>query len=705
MRTLVPVALVVLIAAGAGARPLTLPQQLGSVDLSAQANVVFRGAGAGDQAGTAVAPAGDVNGDGRKDVVIGAPGADDNGRQDSGTAYVVFGAASPAEIDLATLGGHGFRIDGAGAGDRTGRSVAAAGDINGDGRADLLVGAHGADPQGRSNAGSAYVVFGKSSSASVDLAALGDRGFRIEGARASERDGWTVAPAGDVNGDGRADVLVGALFADYNLRESSGSAYVVFGTATTATVDLAMLGDRGFRIDGAAARDFTGEAIAPAGDVNRDGRDDVLVGATFTDNNARESSGSAYIVLGKSTGATVDLAALGDQGIRIDGAAAGDGVGAAVAADDIDGDGRPDVLVGAPFADTNGRQGSGSVYVVSETGSSATVDLAAHGGGVRIDGAATLDLAGGSVSVAGDVNGDARADAMLGAAGAEGEGRRDSGSAYVVYLSRSGPTVDLAAPTAPGFRIGGAGPEDAAGTAVAAAGDVNGDGRADVLVGAPFADPPGGRANAGAAYVVYGFGTPQLAYDALVAGVGRRIGQHAPTVFRRTGPAGFTVSPAMPAGLRLDPATGVVTGTPTVYARRTAYTVTMRDLAGSARAMLTITVTDRKAPRLGLGGPTVQSVLRGRTVTVRASCNEPCSLRASGTIRALGVGPIHVGPARAKLEAPGVTTVRLALSASGLRRLTALLTQGGRASATVSVRAVDRAGNASTAKRTIVLRS
>jgi hypothetical protein len=92
-------------------------------------------------------------------------------------------------------------------------------------------------------------------------------------------------------------------------------------------------------------------------------------------------------------------------------------------------------------------------------------------------------------------------------------------------------------------------------------------------------------------------------------------------------------------------------------------------------------------------------------LTVRASCNEPCSLRASATIRALGVGPIHVGPARAKLEAPGVTTVRLALPASGLRRLTALLTQGGRASATVSVRAVDRAGNASIAKRTIVLRS
>ena len=345
MRTLVAVALVVVCASGASARPLTLPQQLGAVDLASRANVVIRGAAAGDQAGTSVAAAGDVNGDGRGDVVVGAPGADGNGRQDSGSAYVVFGPAAPNQIDLATLGGNGFRIDGAGAGDRTGRSVAGAGDVNGDGRADLLVGAHGADSHGQANSGAAYVVFGRNSGAAVDLAALGDRGFRIDGGATSERAGWTVAPAGDVNEDGRADVLVGALFADHNLRESSGSAYVVFGANATASVDLAALGDRGFQIDGASARDFTGEAIAPAGDVNGDGKGDVLVGATFADNNGRESSGSAYVLYGKSSGAPVDLAALGDQGIRIDGAAAGDGAGTAVAAGDVNADGRRDLLL------------------------------------------------------------------------------------------------------------------------------------------------------------------------------------------------------------------------------------------------------------------------------------------------------------------------------------------------------------------------
>jgi hypothetical protein len=508
-----------------------------------------------------------------------------------------------------------------------------------------------------------------------------------------------------VNGDGRPDVLVGAFFADYNLRQSSGSAYVVFGTSATASVDLATLGDRGFRIDGAATRDFAGEAIAPAGDVNRDGKGDVLVGATFADNNGRESSGSAYVVFGRGSGRSVDLAALADQGIRIDGAAAGDGAGAAVAAGDVNADGRTDLLIGAMFSDHNGRQGSGSVYVLSDIGSSANVDLAALGGEVlRIDGGAALDLAGGSVAVAGDVNGDARADAVLGAPGAESTGRRDAGSAYVVYLGGSRPSVDLEALSADhGFRIGGAEAEDAAGTVVAGPGDVNGDGRADVLVGAPFADRAG-RSNAGAAYVAYGFGRPELDYDPLVATAGRRIRRHAPTAVRRTGPARFTVSAALPPGLRLDPATGVVSGTPAAYSRATRYAVTMSDLTGSVRAGLTITVADREAPRVRLAGPRLQDVLRQRAVTVRASCNEPCRLRASGTVHLLGTGAVvPLRATGATLEAPGVTTLRLALSAGAQKRLSAALERGRPARATVAARAVDHAGNASTAKRTIVL--
>jgi hypothetical protein len=702
VRTLVPLALVALFVAGAEARSLTLPQQRGNVDLASQANIVIRGALGGDQAGNSVAAAGDVNGDGLGDIVVGAPGADNNGRQDSGSAYVVFGQASPTQVDLATLGSGGLRIDGAAAGHRAGRSVAGAGDVNGDGRADVVVGAHGADALGRANSGAAYIVFGTGSGATVDLASLGNRGVRIDGAAPSERAGWTVAPAGDVNGDGRPDVLVGAFFADRNQRQSSGSAYVVFGS-TTPSVDLAALGDRGFRIDGAAPRDFAAEAIAPAGDLNGDGKGDVLVGATFGDHNARDASGSAYVVFGKSTGATVDLAALPGQGVRIDGAAPGDGAGAAVAAADVNADGRAEVLVGAPFADNNGRRGSGSVYVVFDLGSSTRVDLAAQGAqGPRIDGAGELDFAGGAVAAVGDANGDARADAVLGAVGSDGAGRSDAGAAYVVDAGGARTLVDLAGALGPGFRIAGGGTEDAAGTSVAGAGDVNGDGRADVVVGAPFADRAG-RSNAGAAYVVYGFGVPELVYDPLVATVGRRIALHAPSLASRTGPARFTVSRRLPEGLGLDSATGVVTGTPRVYTPTRPYVVTMTDLTSSVRAALRITITDRRAPRLTLGGPRIQDVDRRNAVTVRAACDERCRLVAAGAVVGAG-GPVTLRAVRRTLAAPGATTLRLTIPAAARMRLGTALDQGRRVRAIVEVHAVDPAGNASHARRAIVLR-
>lgn len=703
MRAIVLLVLFGVVVAGAGAHEAALPQQLGDVDLRSQGNVEIHGASMSDEAGVSAAAVGDMNGDGRDDVIVGAPGAD-NGGMNSGSAYVVFGRASPSEIDLAALGDGGYRIDGAAPSERAGFAVAGLGDVNGDKRPDVLVGAHGADKNGRTNSGSAYVVFGKRSSGSIDLAALANQGFRIDGAAVLERAGWAVAAAGDVNGDGLADALVGAPFADNNLRQGSGSAYVVFGKRSNASVDLAALGGQGFRIDGAAPQDFASEAMASAGDLNGDGLSDVLLGATFADNNARPGSGSAYVVYGRSSGASVDLASLGDRGFRIDGAAGGDGAGAAVAARDMNGDGRADVLVGAVFADNNGRQGSGSVYVVFGAASRGNVDLAALGDrGLRIDGAAAFDFAGGSVAAPGDVNGEGGPDVLLGAAGGDNNGRRDSGSAYVVYLTGWRTSLDLGALGDRGFRIDGAGARDSAGLPVARAGDVNGDERTDVLVGARGAGT-GGQQNSGVAYLVYGFGKSALAYEALVATVGRRIKPHSPRIVRRTGPPRFAVSRPLPAGLRLHPATGVVTGTPAVYGRRMTYTVTMSDLAGSVRAPLAIAVADTSAPKLRLGGPSVQSVLRQKAVTVRASCDEPCRLSASGTITVPGLGAVMLRRARASLETAGTTRLNLVLSADARKRLAEWLVRGTQGQATVAVRASDRAGNASTARRTIALR-
>ena len=203
--------------------------------------------------------AGDVNGDGYADLIVGAYGADNNGRADSGSAYVLFGKASGfANIDLASLGASdGYRIDGAVGSDRCGYSVSTAGDVNGDGYADLIVGAYCADNNGRSSSGSAYVLFGKASGfANIDLASLGaSDGYRIDGAVAGDQCGHSVSTAGDVNGDGYADLIVGAYGADNNGRADSGSAYVLFGKASGfANIDLASLGaSDGYRIDGAAS--------------------------------------------------------------------------------------------------------------------------------------------------------------------------------------------------------------------------------------------------------------------------------------------------------------------------------------------------------------------------------------------------------------------------------------------------------------------
>ena len=125
----------------------------------------------------------------------------------------------PSKISLSSLNGaNGFRLNGGAPYDLSGWSVSSAGDVNGDGFGDLIVGAHDADPNGLSS-GSSYVVFGRKTgfAASLDLSTLnGTNGFRLDGAAAYDFSGWSVSGAGDVNGDGFADLIIGARGADPN---------------------------------------------------------------------------------------------------------------------------------------------------------------------------------------------------------------------------------------------------------------------------------------------------------------------------------------------------------------------------------------------------------------------------------------------------------------------------------------------------------
>lgn len=375
------------------------------------------GKNAGDRFGNAVANIGDVNGDSISDWAIGAPFGDANGTL-SGSAVIVSGA-NGAEL---------YSFLGNSTNDLFGYSLAGA-DLNGDGAADLVVGAYGDDARG-SDSGSIFVYSG----------ATGALMYTRSGISAGDNFGFAVDTVPDVDGDGLPDLVIGSWTADTAGMVNSGRVRVLKGTNGSGILVL----------KGGQPYNFFGKSVAGLEDVNGDGIGDVLVGAP----GRNSGRGAAFVFSG------ADGSSLYGYG----GVANNDAFGSSVAyAGDIDGDGRGDFMVGSPGSD-EGQDNGGKVVVFS--GQSGQVQYSFLGSHVG-------DNLGSSLAGGIDLTGDSVADLILGAPYADPNGQ--SSGQVLIYSGSDGLLTATLDGQAAEARLGGA---------VAATQDVTGDGVGEVLVGA-----------------------------------------------------------------------------------------------------------------------------------------------------------------------------------------------------------------------------
>ncbi|MEL6477964.1 MAG: hypothetical protein AAFR17_11615 [Pseudomonadota bacterium] len=447
---------------------------LNVADLDGSNGFTVTGNLAGASTGFSVSSAGDVNDDGRDDLLIGAPF--DNVDANRGQATLLFGQSSfAADITLPLTPSEGYILNGFSDNDfeNFGVAVSGAGDFNGDGIDDIVIGANNSDPQsaaGDGNEGAAFLVLGGlvnlvdlddddgTPDGQISIGQLDpDEGtiFAGDDTYAGAGLGYAVSSAGDVNGDGFDDLILGAPSTDEtNGNDLRGAAYLVFGREDITTFDDPervefFNGLEGVAFRGLADTGALGREVAGGGDINGDGFDDFAIATPYSDAPNGNNSGGVFVLFGKPAWGSVDLADLdGSNGFRLPGLRIGDYAGFGLSfVGDVNGDGFDDLMIVSPYFDQIGADSPGAAFVIfgKPDGFDAEIDLGALNGndGFRIDAPAqnSLFLGRGAGSAAGDVNGDGFDDIVLGGRNFDSDGLNNSGAGFVVYGQKAQSSV------------------------------------------------------------------------------------------------------------------------------------------------------------------------------------------------------------------------------------------------------------------------